>query len=48
MTDQILNLWPELMWIQDPDLREKTAKTWELALEKSVLTPDDLQKIPFT
>jgi putative nucleotidyltransferase with HDIG domain len=48
MTDQILNLWPELMWIQDPDLREKTAKTWELALEKSVLTPGDLQKIPFT
>ena len=48
MTDQILNLWPELMWIQDPDLREKTAKTWELALEKSILTPDDLQKIPFT
>jgi putative nucleotidyltransferase with HDIG domain len=48
MTDQVLKLWPEMMWIQDPDLREKTAKTWELALEKSVLTPDDLQKIPFT
>jgi len=48
MTDEILNLWPELMWIKYPDLREKTAKTWELALERSVLTPDDLQKIPFT
>jgi len=48
MTDEILKLWPELLWIQDPDLREKTAKTWELALEKSVLTPDDLEKIPFT
>jgi len=48
MTDRILNLWPELMWIKDPDLREKTAKTWELALEKSVLTAGDLQKIPFT
>jgi hypothetical protein len=48
MTDKVIDLWPELMWIQDADLREKTAKTWELALEKSVLTPDDLQKIPFT
>ena len=36
------------MWIKDEDLREKTAKTWELALQKSVLTVDDLQKIPFT
>ena len=48
MTNEVLSLWPELMWIQDPDLREKTAKTWELALERSVLTPDDLNKIPFT
>ena len=48
MTDRVQKLWPELMWIQDPDLREKTANTWELALEKSVLTPEDLQKIPFT
>jgi putative nucleotidyltransferase with HDIG domain len=44
----ITNLWPELEWIQDRDLREKTAKTWELALKKSVLKPDDLRKIPFT
>ncbi len=48
MTDKVLALWPELMWIQDPDLREQTAKTWELALERSVLSPDDLNKIPFT
>jgi putative nucleotidyltransferase with HDIG domain len=48
MTETILKLWPELMWIRDEDLREKTARTWELALKKSVLTADDLQKIPFT
>jgi putative nucleotidyltransferase with HDIG domain len=48
MTERVQKLWPELMWIQDPDLREKTANTWELALEKSVLTPDDLNRIPFT
>lgn len=44
----INELWPELAWIEDPDLREKTTKTWELALERSVLTPEDLQRIPFT
>ena len=44
----ILTLWPELEWIQDPTLREQTAKTWELALQRSVLTPEDLNTIPFT
>ena len=43
-----MKLWPELEWIKDLSLREKTAKTWESALEKSVLTPVDLEKIPFT
>ena len=48
MNQEVIALWPELEWFKDPDLREKTAKTWEVALEKSVLTPDDLNKIPFT
>jgi putative nucleotidyltransferase with HDIG domain len=48
MNSTILKLWPELEWIQDPELREKTARTWELALEKSVLKPEDLNRIPFT
>lgn len=48
MNKDVLELWPELEWIQDKDLRNKTAKTWELALERSVLTPGDLRKIPFT
>lgn len=48
MTDQVLKLWPELMWINDEALRESTAKTWELALNKSVLSPKDLETIPFT
>jgi putative nucleotidyltransferase with HDIG domain len=46
--ENVYELWPELNWIQDEELREQTAKTWELALEKSVLTGDDLQRIPFT
>ena len=44
----INELWPELGWIKDDDLREKTANTWKLALERSVLTAEDLQAIPFT
>lgn len=48
MTEEVLALWPELEWIQDEDLKEKTAKTWELALERSVLTVEDLNRIPFT
>jgi len=48
MDANVLELWPELEWIQDETLRKQTAKTWELALERSVLTADDLQTIPFT
>ena len=48
MNDTVKRLWPELEWIKDETLREKTAKTWELALEKSVLKAGDLDRIPFT
>lgn len=48
MNATVLELWPEIEWIQDEKLREQTAKTWELALERSVLTPEDLKRIPFT
>jgi len=47
--DQIVRkLWPELEWIKDPVLRENTARTWQVALEKSALSAGDLEKIPFT
>ncbi len=48
MNDMIEKLWPELDWIADQSLRDLTAKTWELALERSVLTAEDLERIPFT
>ena len=48
MNQDVLDLWPELEWIVDPDLRQKTARTWELALKRSVLSVADLEKIPFT
>ena len=47
MTD-IYELWPELNWIEDKDLRDRTAKTWEIALERSSLDANDLDTIPFT
>lgn len=48
MKKEVYELWPELEWIEDAELREQTAKTWELALSKSALTPKDLNTIPFT
>jgi putative nucleotidyltransferase with HDIG domain len=48
MTEEVQKLWPELEWINNISLREKTAKTWELALKRSVLKAGDLDNIPFT
>jgi putative nucleotidyltransferase with HDIG domain len=48
MTERVKKLWPELEWISDTGLREKTATTWERALEKSILRVEDLYRIPFT
>jgi citrate lyase alpha subunit len=48
MRNAVLQLWPEIEWIQDAELREKVTKVWQLALERSPLTPDDLHKILFT
>jgi putative nucleotidyltransferase with HDIG domain len=48
MREAVERLWPELSWIENADLRERVARTWELALERSPLTPEDLSQIPFT
>jgi putative nucleotidyltransferase with HDIG domain len=48
MNATVRSLWPELDWIQDANLRETTARTWELALERSPLSASDLEEIPFT
>ncbi|PKP48689.1 MAG: phosphohydrolase [Bacteroidetes bacterium HGW-Bacteroidetes-1] len=45
---QANELWPELQWIKNTELREQTTNAWALALQKSVLTPNDLNTIPFT
>ena len=46
--EQARELWPELDWIKDVELRNQTTSTWALALQRSVLTPNDLNTIPFT
>lgn len=47
--DDVLKLWKEeLSWISDPILREATTQTWQMALDQSVLTADNLNEIPFT
>lgn len=48
MNKDILKLWPEIDWIKDEHLKEKTAQAWEYAIEKSVLSAEDLEKIPFS
>jgi putative nucleotidyltransferase with HDIG domain len=45
---EVLALWPELMWIENEELRVKTAAVWERALEASPLGSEDLKTIPFT
>jgi 23S rRNA maturation-related 3'-5' exoribonuclease YhaM len=48
MREKVLDLWPEMSWINDEDLKEKVIKCWVYALENSVLEPEDLKKIPFS
>jgi hypothetical protein len=48
MNETVRELWPELDWIEDEGLREKTAKVWEWAIEQSPLEAADLETIPFT
>jgi putative nucleotidyltransferase with HDIG domain len=48
MRDKVLEIWPEINWIKDPELKEKTIQCWVYALEKSVLSAEDLKVIPFS
>ncbi len=48
MRDKVLKIWPEIQWIENEDLREKVIDCWVYALENSVLSPEDLEKIPFS
>ena len=41
-------IWPEIQWIEGEQLREQVTRVWIAALEQSVLSADDLERIPFT
>ena len=45
---QINKLWPEIQWIGDDKLREQVTRVWISALDESVLSAEDLERIPFT
>jgi putative nucleotidyltransferase with HDIG domain len=46
--DIVKHLWPEIDWIENPELREQVTQVWTNALERSSLDPEDLNRIPFT
>lgn len=48
LREAVRKLWPELEWIKNSDLRQKTENTWVRAFELSPLQPEDLNRIPFT
>ncbi len=48
MNDEVSAIWPEIEWIRDTQLRESVRNCWALAFERSPLTPEDLERIPFT
>lgn len=48
MREAVRKLWPELAWIENPELRNSVTETWAVALERSPLGPEDLERIPFT
>lgn len=48
MRQIVQQLWPEIDWIENLELREQVTQVWIKALERSALQPRDLQQIPFT
>ena len=42
MKSNVLEIWPEINWIKDENLRTKTLDAWVYAIEKSPLAPKDL------
>jgi len=48
MKDKVLKIWPEINWIKNEELRKKVLECWTYAIENSVLSPEDLEVIPFS
>ena len=48
MKEKVLEIWPEINWIKNEELREKTLDAWVYAIESSPLEPKNLEEIPFS
>jgi len=48
MKDQVQKIWPEIEWIKGEELKNKVTDCWVYAIENSVLSAEDLEKIPFS
>ena len=48
MKEKVLEIWPEINWIHNEELKEKVLNCWIYAIENSVLSADDLKVIPFS
>ncbi len=45
---EIVTLLPELAWIADPELRDKTMACWQDAMVRGGWTMADMDRLPFT
>ena len=41
MKKNVMDIWPEINWIKDDGLKEKTLDAWVYAIEQSPLEPTD-------
>jgi len=48
MRNKVLDIWPEIKWIKNEELRERVLDCWVYAIENSKLGIEDLTKIPFS
>ena len=48
MKEKVLKIWPEINWIENKELRNKVLNCWVYAFENSVLSPENLEEIPFS
>ena len=48
MKEKVLEIWPEIDWIKNKNLRSQTLDAWVYAIEQSPLDPKDLEEIPFS
>lgn len=48
MRERLIEILPEIEWINDADLREKVIATWIDGLKRGGWTPDDVARMPFT